>query len=262
MRGGDKPAQDSLILGRVGNPHAQAIAHRCRGLLLAAGGDLPGAIDAMAGALVAHGQRPLPPEIGRTLVEKGALERRAKQKSAAKQTLEAALELLTLPGARLWAARAQDELSRIGLRRAVPSQGLTPAQTRVAEMVVGGMSNREIAGSLYMSERTVEAHLTRIYREFGVRSRTQLVMVWPAAGLSSDQVMGDRAPGDSPSATPASQAYENRAAGRAFQRPPSQVSAVPLRVMRGRRSSAGRNTRSASAEALVLAAAAAVPSWR
>ncbi len=44
------------------------------------------------------------------------------------------------------------------------------------------MSNREIATSLYMSERTVEAHLTRIYREYGVRSRAQLVKVWPSAG--------------------------------------------------------------------------------
>ena len=106
---------------------------------------MPGAIDAMDYAVAAHARRPLPPEIGRTLVEKGALERRAKRKSAAMQTLEAAVELLTLLGARLWAARAHDQLSRIGLRRAAPSHGLTPAQRRVAEMVVSGMSNREIS---------------------------------------------------------------------------------------------------------------------
>ena len=77
--------------------------------------------------------------------------------------------------ASIWVNRARDELSRIGLRRAAPSEGLTAAQQRVAELVVAGMSNREIAGTLFMSLRTVETHLTNIYREFGVKSRAQLV---------------------------------------------------------------------------------------
>lgn len=55
------------------------------------------------------------------------------------------------------------------------SGGLTPAQTRVADLVVEGLSNGEIAGALYMSVRSVEAHLTKAYRELGVRSRAQLV---------------------------------------------------------------------------------------
>jgi DNA-binding CsgD family transcriptional regulator len=75
----------------------------------------------------------------------------------------------------MWIDRAQDELGRIGLRRATPSQGLTPAQTRVAELLAAGMSNQQIASTLFMSTRSVESHLTKIYREFGVRSRGQLI---------------------------------------------------------------------------------------
>ena len=156
------------------NPHGRAIARRCEGLLLAARGDLARAIEAMDAALAQHALRPLPLEIGRTLLEKGSIERRAKRKTAAKHTLERALAVLEPLDAAIWVHRARDELGRIGLRRAVVSEGLTPAQLRVAEMAVAGATNREIAQTLYMSERTVEAHLTRVYRELGIRSRAQL----------------------------------------------------------------------------------------
>jgi len=159
---------------RAGNPNAQAIAHRCHGLLLAAQGNIPEAIDEMDAALADHARRTLPPELARTLVDKGALLRRAKQKRAAKQTLEQALTLLEPLDAEILKARARDELSRIGLRPATPSNGLTAAQTRVAELVAAGMSNQEVATTLYMSTRSVESHLTKIYRELGIRSRSQL----------------------------------------------------------------------------------------
>ena len=160
--------------GAAENPNAIAIAERCRGLVLAARGEVPGAIEAMDAALAAHEERTLRPELARTLLEKGALQRRAKQKSAAKQTLEQALAAYQEIGAQMWVDRARDELSRIGLRRARAGDGLTPAQTRVAELVAEGLSNREIANTLYMSTRSVESHLTKVYRELGVRSRAQL----------------------------------------------------------------------------------------
>jgi class 3 adenylate cyclase/ATP/maltotriose-dependent transcriptional regulator MalT len=156
------------------NPNALAIAHRCRGLLLAASGEVAGAIEEMEKALEEHVRRPLPLELGRTLLEKGALQRRARRKSAAKRTLEQALATLEPLEASMWIARARDEVGRIGLRKAAAAVGLTPAQLRVAELVASGMSNREVAGTLYMSLRTVETHLTKIYRELGVRSRAQL----------------------------------------------------------------------------------------
>jgi DNA-binding NarL/FixJ family response regulator len=52
---------------------------------------------------------------------------------------------------------------------------LSPAERRVAEAVAAGMSNREVASSLYVSEKTVEFHLHNVYRKLSVRSRTQLV---------------------------------------------------------------------------------------
>ena len=172
----DQVLADLLPRARAsGNPHALAIAHRSAGLLVAARGDVAAAIDLMDAALEAHAARPVPFEVGRTLLEKGSLQRRAKRKSVAKRTLEETLEILEPLRAGLWIARAQDELTRIGLRRAKVTDGLTPAQARVAELVAAGLSNQEIAGTLYMSTRSVESHLTKIYREFGVRSRGQLL---------------------------------------------------------------------------------------
>jgi DNA-binding CsgD family transcriptional regulator len=77
-------------------------------------------------------------------------------------------------GAAIWVARARDELGRIGLRRPAVAQGLTAAQKRFAELAAAGATNREIAQTLCMSRRTVESHLTTIYRELGVRSRAEL----------------------------------------------------------------------------------------
>jgi DNA-binding CsgD family transcriptional regulator len=181
-----QPVLDDLLARakRSGNPNAVAIAERCRGLLLAARGEVAAGIEAMEAALAAHEQRRLEPEVGRTLLELGVLQRRAKQKSAAKRSLEGALAIFEPIGAAMWVDRARDELGRIGLRRAVVTDGLTPAQERVAELVAAGMSNREIASTLYMSVRSVESHLTKVYREYGVRSRAQLVA---AIAADSDQ---------------------------------------------------------------------------
>ena len=115
----------------------------------------------------------------------GTLERRAKRKGAAKRSLEQALSWLEPLGAELWIARARDELGRVGLRQAAASEGLTPAQQRVAEPVVAGMTNKEIADTLFMSVRTVETHLTKVYREFGVKSRAQLIATISAGGAAS-----------------------------------------------------------------------------
>lgn len=165
-----------------GNENLRAIAWRSTGMLLAARGDLDGASEAMEAAVAAHQRCPRPFEHGRTLVEMGSIQRRAKRKSAAKETLEQAVEILEPLGAQLWLARARDELSRIGLRRARITDGLTPAQERVAELVVAGWANAEIARELHMSLRTVESHLSRVYRMHGVRSRTQLVAALSGSG--------------------------------------------------------------------------------
>jgi DNA-binding CsgD family transcriptional regulator len=89
-------------------------------------------------------------------------------------------------------ARARDELGRIGLRRAAVADGPTPAQRRVADLLATGASNREIAGGLHMSVRSVESHLTNLYRQFGVRSRAQLVATL-ATGAAISSMVDDNA---------------------------------------------------------------------
>jgi DNA-binding NarL/FixJ family response regulator len=71
-----------------------------------------------------------------------------------------------------WEARAATELERASPGRA--SGELTPAESRIAGLVAQGMKNREIGGTMYVSVATVEAHLTRIYRKLGIRSRSEL----------------------------------------------------------------------------------------
>jgi len=75
-------------------------------------------------------------------------------------------------GAATWAAEARSELGRIGGR--TREVGLTAAERRVAALVAEGRTNQEVAAALFLSERTVASHLTRIYAKLGVRSRTEL----------------------------------------------------------------------------------------
>ena len=104
---------------------------------------------------------------------RGAVERRAKRKREARDTLTKALEVFDGLGAALWADKARAELARIG-GRAASSLDLTPTEARVAELVAAGGTNREVADALFVSVHTVEANLKRIYRKLGIRSRTEL----------------------------------------------------------------------------------------
>ena len=179
-----------------GNPNAIAVERRSRGLLAAARGETEEAVQSMELALAEHARRTIPLELGRTLLEKGTLERRLRRKSAAKRSLEQALTVLDRLEASILIVRARDELGRLGLRRAARTEGLTPAQTRVAELVVSGLTNREIAATLYMSLRTVETHLTKLYRELGIRSRAQLAgaMAQRVASDTAETISGDLRP--------------------------------------------------------------------
>jgi DNA-binding CsgD family transcriptional regulator len=155
------------------NPWALAAAARCRGLLLAARGDAEGAAGQLANALVHHERSPQPLERGRTLLALGTLQRRAKQRRDARTSLQAAIDVFDAIGAGLWAERARTELGRIGGRTSSGTD-LTGSERRVAELVADGMTNREVAEALFVSEHTVESHLSAAYRKLGVRSRTEL----------------------------------------------------------------------------------------
>ena len=76
----------------------------------------------------------------------------------------------------LWADRARAELAGTGRRAtdAPARDGLTPAEKRVAELAASGMTNRDVAAELFISSKTVEATLARVYRKLGIRSRAEL----------------------------------------------------------------------------------------
>jgi ATP/maltotriose-dependent transcriptional regulator MalT len=158
---------------RPDSPWALATSLRCRGLLEAARGELPSALATLDRALAAHERMQQPFERARTLLVLGLTQRRAKQKRPARESLEAALAIFEELGARLWAEKARAELQRIGGRAPAPGE-LTPSEQRVAALVAEGKTNREVATVLYLSVRTVEGHLSRIYAKLGVRSRAEL----------------------------------------------------------------------------------------
>ena len=158
---------------RVGSGWAIVGAERCRGLLAAAEGDLAGAFAAFERALAELEEHPYPLERGRTLLCLGSAYRQAKQKGAARDALEQALAIFEELGARLWAEKARAELKRISGRRRA-TDGLTETEERVAGLAAAGRSNKEIAAELFMSVHTVGAHLSRVYRKLGIRSRAEL----------------------------------------------------------------------------------------
>jgi DNA-binding CsgD family transcriptional regulator len=152
---------------------ALAIAGRCRALIRAAGGDFAGSFDLFERALADHERTEDPFQLARTLLALGSTQRRAKHRSAARETLERAFAIFEELGAPRWAEQTQAELGRIAGRSSA-GEDLTPSEQRVAALVVEGLTNREVAAALFVGERTVETHLTHIYAKLGVRSRTGL----------------------------------------------------------------------------------------
>ena len=172
---------------RLGSSRAAVGAARCRGLLSAADGDLPAATAAFEASLA--DAAPFPLERARTLLCLGMVRRQAQQKRSAREVLEQALAIFEELGAPLWAERATAELGRISGRRA-PSEELTETERRVAELAAQGRTNKEIAAELFMGVSTVEAHLSRVYRTLGIRSRTELAGWIAASGVEAAKTMG------------------------------------------------------------------------
>jgi DNA-binding CsgD family transcriptional regulator len=100
-------------------------------------------------------------EIARTLLALGSVQRAARQKAAARETLERALQIFEDLGARLWSEKARAELSQIG-GRPQRSGSLTITEQRIAELVARGRSNAEVAHELFLSPKTVEWNLSKI----------------------------------------------------------------------------------------------------
>jgi DNA-binding CsgD family transcriptional regulator len=168
-------AEEELALARRwGDPHAIGASLRVLGLVEGGTtgiGLLREAVDVLAGSEARL-------EHARALVDLGAALRRANQRTEARERLREAVDLARRVGAFGLVERANDEIAATGARpRKVLQTGLdalTASERRVAQLAADGMSNKEIAQTLFVTIKTVEVHLSHAYRKLEISSRAQL----------------------------------------------------------------------------------------
>ncbi|GAB2680448.1 AAA ATPase-like protein [Barrientosiimonas humi] len=182
-------ATEERVGARGGPPSAVARLARARGRLEAArgNGNLAAAREAFETALEQLAGTPLRVERAHTLFAFGQVLRRAGKRGDADPLLTAARDGYAAIGARACVERCERELRAGGVRGRSGPEGaraeraptdLTPQERAVADLVAQGRSNREAADVLFLSTKTVQYHLTRIYAKLGVRSRTELAAQW------------------------------------------------------------------------------------
>ena len=163
---------------------ALGAAARCRGLITA-GDDFEAGFSRALELQEAAGA---PFEVARTELCLGERLRRARRRREARTVLRAAIERFERLGAAQWAERATTELRASGETiepgGVIATNELTPQELQVALTVAKGATNREAGAALFLSPKTIEAHLGRVYRKLGVRSRTEL-----AALLAREEVL-------------------------------------------------------------------------
>ena len=159
---------------RTRRPIVGAFALRCSGLVR--GDD---SFDAdFIGALDLHRQTNRPFEAARTELRFGQRLRRRKSKSEARTHLRAAWETFSAIGADCWTASAHNELQATGVhlppRALTGADRLTPQELQIAMAAADGATNRQVAERLFVSAKTIEYHLSHIYRKLTITSRSQL----------------------------------------------------------------------------------------
>ena len=150
-----------------------AIGARCRSMLSAAYGEVEAATLAAQRAMTEHERLPMPFERARTQLFLGKLQRRQRHRDAATATLREARDAFERIGTPLWGAHARAELARADVGRGTAGE-LTPSERQVAELAASGMSNRNVAATLFISPKTVEVNLYRVYQKLGIHSRAEL----------------------------------------------------------------------------------------
>jgi DNA-binding CsgD family transcriptional regulator/tetratricopeptide (TPR) repeat protein len=168
-------AEEELELAQVfGAPRALGVALRAAGVV--AGGDRGASLLQEAIAVLKRGDAGL--ERARALADLGAMLRRRNRRTEAREPLREALDAAFRAGARPLAVYAETELRATGARpRRVVLTGLeslTASERRIAEFASQGLSNREIAQTLFVTARTVEGHLTSVFRKLRIDSRDEL----------------------------------------------------------------------------------------
>ncbi|MBY6368227.1 helix-turn-helix transcriptional regulator [Rhodococcus corynebacterioides] len=160
-----------------GHRSAGARLAYARGRLLGARGDLDAARDSFESAVTALADLPLVYDRARVQFAYGQTLRRAGKRREADVVISAARDAYLALGANTYVARCERELKAGGMRAVLkdrPHDALTPQEDAVASLVATGMSNREVAAELFLSVKTVQFHLTRVYAKLGIRSRAEL----------------------------------------------------------------------------------------
>ena len=163
---------------RLGRPALAGDAARVDALAAAAVGDLDTAAVSARAAVTAHGSSPLRPELARSLLVLGQIERRRKARRQSRDALRRAYELASDMGHRPLRAQIEQELPRVAAERS--GSELTATERRVAGLIADGATNRDAAAALFVSVRTIETHVASIYRKLGVRTRAELARRLPA----------------------------------------------------------------------------------
>ncbi|MFD7257689.1 AAA family ATPase [Streptomyces sp. NPDC059874] len=159
-------------LGRTG---VVAALDRARGLCLSARGEAEAAVHLLEATAQRFEVLGLPLERGRTLLALARVERRRRRRAPARAALAAAAEVFGRAGATPWAELAREAAPGEGTpTESAAAATLTDGEARLALLVSQGASNQEAAAKLFLSVKTVEARLTRIYQKLDVRSRAQL----------------------------------------------------------------------------------------
>jgi DNA-binding CsgD family transcriptional regulator len=177
-------AQLDELATRGRRTSALAAAARCHALL---DGSRSGA--AFEEALGWHARGTSPFDTARTRLAYGSRLRRTRDRAGARTQLRAALDAFERLGAAPWADRARAELTASG--GSAPAHGdrverrITAQELQVALAVQRGLTNAEVAAALFLSVKTVEYHLSNIYRKLGIRSRTQLIRALADEGGAS-----------------------------------------------------------------------------
>lgn len=174
-RHAEEMTEDAARLGRAS---LRGIARRVTALVAAADGERDTSITAAHEAVETLAATPMVLEHARALLTCGQIHRRFKEKAAARQALGEALAVFERLGAEPLAARARLDLDRVGLRT-TSSTALTETERRVADLAATGRTVRQVADELFISPKTVEANLTRVYRKLAITGRVELA-TWVA----------------------------------------------------------------------------------
>jgi DNA-binding CsgD family transcriptional regulator len=178
----ERVAREGLAAARAfGAPRALARSLRAAGRVI--GGDEGLELLEEAVALVEPARARL--EAAYSLADLGATLVERRRRREGRDALRLALELAQKCGATALAERVRGDLGAGGGRppRLERSgvEALTPAERKVCDLAAAELTNRQIAQTLFVTEKTVELHLTSAYRKLGIRSRFQLASIMPAA---------------------------------------------------------------------------------